>query len=669
MPFELAVRDGGALGIMTSYNRLNGPYCSEHVELLAGILRGEWGFEGFVVSDWFGAASSVESPRAGLDLEMPGPGRAYGAALADAVRAGDVDEADLDAIVTRLLTVFDRLDAFDDPPFTDGTVDRAEDRALIRRATTSSMVLLRNDGVLPFDMSAIRTLAVIGPNADRTQIMGGGSASLRAHYRVSPLDAFRARFGDAVTVVYEQGCSIDRTVPPLGAERLVGPDGAPGLALEFFAGHDFAGEPVFTRDGDATSLMFFGAPDPSVPAEAFSVRARGTFTARTGGAYDFTLVQAGRARLLLDGEVVLDGVTAPPPLGDAFFGQGSEQMSTVVELAEDQVVDLVIEFSNEDAVTLAGVTVGTRLAPVDDLIDRAEAAARAADAVVLVVGTNDDWETEGHDRDTLDLPGDQDELVRRVVAANPNTAVVVNTGSPVALPWADDVPAILQSWFGGQEMADAIVDIVTGAADPAGRLGTTFPERLEHAPAFGNFPGENGEVRYGEGVLMGYRWYEARALPVRFPFGHGLSYTTCSIGAPALPSTVFAPGSTLPLEVVVTNTGRRRGSEVVQCYVAPASTRLIRPPKELKGFAKVTLDPGESATVTIALDDRAFAYWDPGDPARAGIAARMSASPLASRVSADVIQPGWRVDPGTYSLHVGRSSADIAHTVAIEVTG
>jgi beta-glucosidase len=253
------------------------------------------------------------------------------------------------------------------------------------------------------------------------------------------------------------------------------------------------------------------------------------------------------------------------------------------------------------------------------------------------------------------------------VAANPNTAVVVNTGSPVALPWADDVPAILQSWFGGQEMSDAIVDIVTGEADPAGRLGTTFPVRLEHTPAFGNFPGENGEVRYGEGVLMGYRWYEARALPVRFPFGHGLSYTTFAIGAPVQSASVFTRGSTLQLEVEVTNTGARRGSEVVQCYVAPADARLTRAPKELKGFAKVTLDPGESTTVTMVLDDRAFAYWDPGDPARAELAARMSASPLASRVPADVTEPGWRVDPGPYSLHVGRSSADITHTVGVEV--
>ena len=216
-------------------------------------------------------------------------------------------------------------------------------------------------------------------------------------------------------------------------------------------------------------------------------------------------------------------------------------------------------------------------------------------------------------------------------------------------------------------MADAIVDIVTGEADPGGRLGTTFPMRLEHTPAFGNFPGENGEVRYGEGVLMGYRWYEARALPVQFPFGHGLSYTTFALGAPALSSGMFTPGTTLRVQVEVTNTGTRRGAEVVQCYVAPASARLTRPPKELKGFAKVVLDPGERATVTIELDDRAFAYWDPGDPARTELAARMSASPLASRVTADVTEPGWRVDPGTYSLHIGRSSADIAHVVELEV--
>ncbi len=255
-----------------------------------------------------------------------------------------------------------------------------------------------------------------------------------------------------------------------------------------------------------------------------------------------------------------------------------------------------------------------------------------------MVGTNDDWESEGEDRATMELPGRQDELVARAVAANPNTVVVVNTGSPVTMDWADDAPAILQAWFGGQEMSNALVDVLFGAGEPGGRLPTTFPIRLEHSPSYGNFPGEFGEVRYGEGVLMGYRGFEARALPTRFPFGHGLSYSTFTIGAPTVDAT---PGS-VTVRVPVTNTGGRRGAEVVQCYAAPpASSAVTRPPKELKAFAKVHLDPGAATTVELVLDERAFAYWHPTDDE-------------------------WRIEPGTYALHVGRSSADVAHVVSVE---
>jgi beta-glucosidase len=666
MPFELAVREGGAFGIMTSYNRLNGPWCSEDPGLLGDILRGDWGFEGFVVTDWFAVASTDVSPRAGLDLEMPGPGRAYGTALADAVRAGTVDEKDLDAIVTRLLTVFDRLGAFGDGPHTDDSVDLPEDRALARRAATASTVLLRNDGTLPFDATAISTLAVIGPNADRAQLMGGGSASLRPHYRITPLEALRARLGDRVRIVHEPGVDIDRTVPPIDAAALTAPDGSAGLAVECFAGHELAGEPVFTRTGDGTSLLFFGTPDPAVPPE-FSARARGTFTPPATGTYTFTLSQAGRARLLVDGDVLLDGMTNPPPRGDTMFGQGSQEISATRDLAADAATELQIEFTNEDSPGLSGVIIGARRAPAPDQFERAIAAARDADAVVVIVGTNDDWETEGHDRDAMDLPGAQDDLVRAVVSANRNTAVVLNTGSPVTLPWAEAAPAVLQMWFGGQEMADGLVDVLFGDADPGGRLATTFPYRVEHTPAFGNFPGADGEVRYGEGVLMGYRWYEARRLDVQYPFGHGLSYTTFRIDEPTLATPTFTPGGELTLTVPVLNVGARAGTEVVQCYVAPLEMRITRPPKELKGFAKVSLEPGERAMVSITLDDRAFSYWDPGQADRDEIRARTARSPVG-RSHADVsTDPGWRIDAGTYALHIGRSSADIAHVVEVDV--
>ncbi len=227
VPFELAVREGGALGVMTAYNRLNGPHCSEHAELITGILRGEWGFEGFVLTDWLSAGSTVGCSAAGLDLEMPGPGSYYGAKLADAVRAGEVDETTVDAQVTHLLRVLARIGALDDPPGrTSTSIDRPEHRTLAREAAAAAMVLLKNDGVLPFDASAVRTLAVIGPNALRPQMMGGGSANLAPHYRISPLDALRVKLGDAVDVQYARGVDFDRTAPPIDIE----------LEAEFFAG-------------------------------------------------------------------------------------------------------------------------------------------------------------------------------------------------------------------------------------------------------------------------------------------------------------------------------------------------------------------------------------------------------------------------------------------------
>jgi beta-glucosidase len=266
----------------------------------------------------------------------------------------------------------------------------------------------------------------------------------------------------------------------------------------------------------------------------------------------------------------------------------------------------------------------------------------------------------------MDLPGDQDELVRRLTGLNPNTVVVVNAASPVTLDWAAQAGAILQVWFGGQEMADALVDVLTGATDPGGRLPLTLPERIEHNPAYGNFPGENSEIRYGEGLLVGYRWYEARHLPVRFPFGHGLSYTSFVIGRPQL-SSAEVGGQPLVIEVPVTNTGSRRGSEVVQCYVAPAPARLLRPPKELKAFAKVWLDPGESVVVRLELGERAFAYWDPGDAGWAALGSRVP-SFLSGPDGVDHrSRSGWYVEAGDYHLHIGRSSADIAQVIAVTV--
>jgi beta-glucosidase len=671
LPFELAVKEGGSLGIMTAYNRLNGTYCSESAELLTQILREEWGFEGFVVTDWFSAGTTKESCEAGLDLQMPGPGRFFGKRLAEAVRAGEVDEACVDAQVRRMLSVWDRLGAQADPLDEQETsIDLPEHRAVAREAARESMVLLRNDGTLPLDRRALRRVALIGPNADRAQIMGGGSAALRPHYRVTPLEALRERLGDAVEIVHERGCWTEHTTPSIPSTDIASAAGGVGFDVEFFPNLDWSGEPAHRSAGCDSKLLYFGPPHEDLPAAGFSFRALGRFTPTDDGRHTFSLVQAGRARLLVNGEVVIDGVANPPPRGKAFFGMGSEEVEFEIPLRASEAVELEVQYSSEDSVFVQGVKIGHKPPLDDDILTRAVAAAGDADAVLMLVGTNGDWESEGHDRQSMDLPGDQDELIRRVCAANPKTVICLNSGSPVTMDWALEPAAILQTWFGGQEMSGALVDILFGEADPGGRLPTTIPIRLEHNPSFGNFPGENSELRYGEGLLVGYRWYETRGLPVRFPFGHGLSYTQFEIGEPRLSSDCHGPGSLLTVDVPVTNTGDRVGSEVVQCYVAPDAPMLFRPERELRAFGKVQLEPGESTTLTLTLDDRAFAYWDPGDATFAELQKRPGGTPQvvpAGGGGQRRLEAGWYVDAGTYRLHIGRSSAETAHICPVEV--
>jgi beta-glucosidase len=658
VPFEHAVRHGGVLGVMTGYNRLNGSWCSEHRPLLTGILRQEWGFDGFVLTDWYGVASTLGSHDAGVDLEMPGPGRAYGAALADAVRQGSVDEEALDDQVGRLLSVYDRLGLLDAGGAGEPPPRPAEPRrvAVAREASAASIVLLRNVGILPLPTS-VRRVAVVGPNADRAVIMGGGSAGVEPDHRTSPLEALRAKLGPGVTVLHEPGVDLARATSILRIP----------LQAEYFGALDCAGEVVHRAPLRGTELTHLGPPMASLDGP-FSVRATGVYRPRQAGRYLFTLTHVGRARVLVDGAVVLDGFAHSLPRGASFMGLGSEEMSQEVELSDDRDIEIRIEYDTQGADGLFAFRVGCRWMAPANLIERAVAAAADAEIAIVVVGTSHEWESEGFDRESLHLPADQDDLVRKVAAANAKTVVIVNTGAPVAIPWADDVGAVVQIWFGGQEMAGAVADVLVGVSDPGGRLPVSVPVRLEDTPAYGNFPGERNELHYGEGLLVGYRWYDTRKIAVTFPFGHGLSYTTFVLGEPVLSGATFRPGDELFVTVPVTNSGDRAGTEVVQCYVAPPRGALSRPAKELKAFGKVRLEPGETGRVTLTLTDRSFACWDPGTSETTRLRARMPLGNMINKAARSDRPPGWRIDPGSSVLHIGRSSTDIAWTVPVTVT-
>ncbi len=670
LPFEIAVREGGTLGIMTSYNRMNGVYCAENRELLQDILRDEWGFEGFVVTDWFAGFTTEGAAHAGLDLEMPAPPRGYGKFLAEAVKEGRVDEADLDRAVRTLLSTFERLGALDDEPQAPMAIDLPEHRQLARRAAVSSMVLLRNEKVndqplLPLNTAGLKTVAVIGPNAERTRIMGGGSAEVMPHHRTAIIDVLRERLGAKVAVRHEAGGNIDKTTPTIDPLMVKRPDGTPGFEVVVFDG-DASNNTELTRvhrpDG---RIMLVARNDAGVPTSSYHFNATGIITVETSGQYVVSLVEVSPCRLLLDGELVVDGASSIPPRGQSFFGMGSVELTAIVDLVAGQQHELVLECDATNKQWAHGAQVGLQFVEQDDPVRRAVELAAECDIALIVVGTTDDWESEGHDRDTLDLPGRQVELIRAVAAANKKTIVLVNTGAPVDMSWANEVPSVMQIWFGGQEMGHAVVDVLLGEADPGGRLPTTIPERIEHTPAYGNFPGEHGQVRYGEGVFIGYRWYEARHLPVRFPFGHGLSYTTFEIGQPDCEDTEISSAHKVTIRIPVTNTGTRIGTEVVQVYVAPRNSSVQRPNKELKSFAKVNLKPGESTVVTIELSPRDFAFWNPGDIYRSVLRPQVTGE--STNIALD--QRGdWQIDQGLYDIHIGTSSVNIAHQFVINIS-
>ena len=286
------------------------------------------------------------------------------------------------------------------------------------------------------------------------------------------------------------------------------------------------------------------------------------------------------------------------------------------------------------------VDVGVELADLDreSGLDEAAALAAQADTAVVVVGSNSEWESEGGDRDSIELPNNQDELVERMLDANPNTVVVLNCGAPMTLPWLDRAKAVLLAWYPGQEAGEAIADVLMGDADPGGRMPTSWAWREQDTPAFLNYPGEAGVVRYGEGIFVGYRWYDARGITPMIPFGHGSSYTTFEWGPPE----ISGESTDITVSVPVTNTGDRRGSDVVQVYVAPPEGGVPRPSKELAGFAKLTLDPGETGGAVIELNERSFARWDPETHC-------------------------WTVDPGQYKLVVAASATDIRSKLAIVI--
>ncbi|KAM0749713.1 glycoside hydrolase family 3 protein [Meredithblackwellia eburnea MCA 4105] len=623
-PFRLAVKHAKPNSLMTSYNKVNGTHASENEQILKDILRGEWGWEGLLMSDWTGVYTTGKSIKAGLDVEMPGPPTMRGAAINRQIGAGLLSIDDVDARVREVLKFVNKAIASGIPfgaPET--SIDTPALRALLRKASASATVLLKNEAsILPISKST-KSIAVIGSNAQIAVPSGGGSASLAATYTVSPLEGIKeAAKALGATVNYAVGASAFRYLPLL--DRAMGP-----AKVEVFADspvkdwyYDFEGEfpkPTWeTATPSSQAFMIDGVPWKDLGGNP-RTRFLTTFTPDITGPWEFSLSAIGGSTLYLDGKQIIDNYVNFKP-SEMFFNMGSEEIRGKVDLVAGKTYNVEVRQSLElkgsmatPFLPAAAIRVGAYpVFTVDAAREAAVEAAKKSDLAIVIVGTNPDWESEGFDRKTIALPGASDALVSAVLAANPNTIIVTQSGTPVAMPWVKEAHTIVQAFFGGNELGNGLADVLFGKFNPSGKLPLTFPVRLEDNPSFNSFgitSDTPGKTFYGEGIFIGYRHYQRSQIAPLFPFGYGLSYTSFAFSGLSL-SSVSDKGE-FSVSFKVKNTGKVAGSEVAQVYIAaPVEGRITSPPQELKAFKKVDLAPAAEVEVKLSLEKEAFSYWD-----------------------------------------------------------
>lgn len=636
LAFEQPVAEGGSWLVMSAYNSVNGATASES-PLLTSPLNDEWGFDGVVVSDWT-AVRSVNSARHPQDLAMPGPAGAWGHALADAVRTGDIDEVLIDRKILRILRLAARVGALDGLSVDSGAEEepvQPSALAVAHQAAVDGMVLLINRSALPLAEPA--SVAVIGEGARVARTQGGGSATVIPTEVISPLAGILRRWPTA-QVAWSLGAVVQSGIAELPDGSFTTAEGKPGLVVRYL---DNAGSETAREHRNASSLVWFDGETVATRAATIELAFR---YAPAAPAAETRLGVAGLANyeVIADGRPVAAGELRTAPGDDPATAVLNPPSTAVTVPMSGDAVEVVVRFTPVKGGMPDALALGVGVPPLDTdpdlLIREAVAAAKAAEVAVVVVSTSAEVESEGFDRTTLRLPGRQDDLVRAVAAANPRTVVVVNSGSPVLLPWRDDVAAVLAVWFPGQQFGAALADVLSGDAEPGGRLPVTWPAAEEDIPVRTVRP-TNGRLAYDEEIHIGYRaWLRGSAVPA-YPFGHGLGYTAWQISDVGTPA-ALARDENLPVTVSLANVGDRAGKAVVQIYLERMTPSDIdRPAIWLAGFATVAAGPGESVVADVQLPWRRFAHWD----------------------------AGWRLEPGEYRLHAGLSSADLHAATTVKV--
>ena len=624
--FKSAVEEANVLAVMCAYNKLNGPYCSENDYLLVDVLKNKWKFNGLVMSDWGAVHSSIPVFNSGMDLEMPTGKYLNADSLFQKIKSGELSELKLDDKVRRILRVMFTIGLFDGYQYDSTKVNTDKHKQVALNIAKDGIVLLKNENsILPLDLNNIKSIAVIGPNS-KVAITGGGGSSMVVPFKsVSPLEALQNKIGDKVKINFTQGSMIDGDTNPIDPRFLFTDkdEKENGFKGEYFTNINLEGEPARLNVDKSISFMWNDkGPFENFQKDNFSVRWIGYLKPDKSDKYTFDISSDDGVRLYIDDKLIINDWNDHAVLTNSY----------TMELNAGQLYKIKLEYYEKGGGAI--IKFGWRK-PNEQLISDAITAAKNSDIAIVFAGTNANYESEGFDRKDLVLPNEQDDLIKRVAEANPNTIVVLTTGSPVLMDdWLNNVDGLIEAWFAGEQAGSAIVEVLLGETNPSGKLPMTFPKRWEDCSAFDSYKKLDGTTIYEDGIYVGYRHFEKNNIKPLFPFGFGLSYTTFKYNDLKLSSKDVNQNDKLLVKFSVKNTGNVNGSEVVQLYIKDIKSSIDRPVKELKGFKKVNLNPGEEKVVEFTIDKNALSFFDPKTKE-------------------------WTAENGEFEILIGSSSQDI----------